>query len=161
MIEETTLYLGLGTNAGNREENLTRAIEALSLALGKCLAVSSFIETEPWGFSSDNRFLNCAAAFTTEKTPLEVLDITESIERSLGRTMKSREGIYHDRTIDIDILLYGDTTVESERLTIPHPLMHKRDFVLIPLCEIAPKAVHAVLGKSVEELCHINRIAAE
>ena len=146
------VFLGLGTNLGNKIENLTRAIEALSLALGTCKAQSSFLETEPWGFESDNGFLNCVVAFDTELTPLELLDTTERIERELGRTVKSTGGNYHDRLIDIDILLYGNTVIESERLTIPHPLMHLRDFVLAPLAEIAPDTVHPTLNKSIAGL---------
>lgn len=148
----TTVYLGLGTNIGNRKENLTRAIEALSLALGPCTAQSSFIETAPWGFDSENAFLNCAVAFETELTPLELLETTESIERELGRTTKSTGGTYHDRIIDIDILLYRSEIVETPRLAIPHPLMHLRDFVLEPLAEIAPHAIHPTTGKSIDEL---------
>ena len=147
-----TVYLGLGTNIGNRKENLTRAIEALSLALGHYTALSSFIETAPWGFDSENSFLNCAVAFETELTPLQLLDTTESIERELGRTTKSSGGIYHDRVIDIDILLYGSEIIETPRLTIPHPLMHLRDFVLEPLSEIAPHAIHPTTGKSIGQI---------
>lgn len=151
------LYLSLGTNLGNKRENLTRAIETLSLALGKCIAVSQFIETAPWGFESDNSFLNCAVAFDTDLAPLELLDITESIERGLGRTQKSNNGHYRDRIIDIDILLYGDNIIVSDRLTIPHPLMHKRDFVLEPLAEIAPETQHPVLHKSIKQLMEENK----
>ena len=147
-----TVYLGLGTNIGNRKENLTRAIEALSLALGRCIAVSQFRGTEPWGFHSENSFLNCAAAFETKLSPLELLDATERIERELGRTAKSHGGNYSDRIIDIDILLYGSMTIDSERLTIPHPLMHLRSFVLDPLAQIAPDTVHPTLGRSIREL---------
>ena len=147
-----TIYLGLGTNIGNKNENLMRAIEELSLALGSCTACSSFIETAPWGFESENSFLNCAAAFETTLTPQQLLDTTERIERELGRTTKSSGGIYHDRVIDIDILLYGSETVETPRLTIPHPLMHKRDFVLEPLAQIAPHTIHPITGKSIEQL---------
>ena len=148
----TTVYLGLGTNIGNRKENLTRAIEALSLALGHYTALSSFIETAPWGFDSENSFLNCAVAFETELAPQELLDTTESIERELGRTTKSTGGTYHDRVIDIDILLYGSEIIETPRLAIPHPLMHLRDFVLEPLAEIAPHAIHPTTGKSIGQL---------
>ncbi len=147
-----TVYLGLGTNIGNRKENLTRAIGLLSLALGHYTALSSFIETAPWGFNSDNAFLNCTVAFDTELTPHQLLDTTENIERELGRTSKSNGGIYHDRVIDIDILLYGSETVSTARLTIPHPLMHMRDFVLEPLAQIAPHTIHPTTGKSIEQL---------
>lgn len=149
---KTTICLGLGTNIGDRKDNLTRAIEKLSLAFGKCQAASSFIETEPWGFESSNSFLNCAVMFKTELSPLQVLDATEEIERELGRTVKSDGGIYHDRIIDIDILLYGREIVKEERLTVPHPLMHKRMFVLQPLAEITPDTIHPMLGKSIKEL---------
>ena len=147
-----TVYLGLGTNIGNKKENLTRAIETLSLALGHYTALSSFIETAPWGFESENTFLNCAVAFETVLLPEELLDTTERIERELGRTVKSTGGTYHDRVIDIDILLYGNETIDTPRLTIPHPLMHLRDFVLEPLAEIAPEVVHPTTGKSISRL---------
>lgn len=151
------LYLSLGTNLGNKRENLTRAIELLSLALGKCIAVSQFIETAPWGFDSENSFLNCVAAFETALAPMQLLDMTESIERELGRTQKSNNGHYRDRIIDIDILLYGDNIIVNDRLTIPHPLMHKRDFVLEPLAEIAPETQHPVLHKSIKQLMEENK----
>lgn len=146
------VYLGLGTNTGNKNENLARAIELLSLALGSPVALSNIIESEPWGFESENRFLNCVAAFDTTFSPTLLLDTTEEIERTLGRTRKSLNGQYSDRIIDIDILFYGNEIIESERLTIPHPLLHKRDFVLLPLQEIAPQLVHPRLHKKIEEL---------
>lgn len=146
------VYLGLGTNIGDKKENLARAIEKLSLALGECKALSSLIETEPWGFDSCNSFLNCTAAFDTGLSPFELLDTTERIERELGRTAKSSNGNYHDRIIDIDILFYGNTIIKSERLTVPHPLMQQRRFVLEPLAEIAPDTIHPVLAKSIKQL---------
>ncbi len=152
MMNTKRVYLGLGTNTGNKNENLTRAIELLSLALGSPVALSGIIESEPWGFESENRFLNCVAAFDTTFSPTLLLDTTEEIERTLGRTRKSLNGQYSDRIIDIDILFYGNEIIESERLTIPHPLLHKRDFVLLPLQEIAPLLVHPRLHKKIEEL---------
>ncbi len=147
-----TVYLGLGTNLGNKKENLARAIDALSLALGTCIAQSQIVETSAWGFKSENTFLNCVVAFDTALTPSALLDTTEQIERELGRISKSQGGHYSDRVIDIDILLYGNKIVDSKRLTIPHPLMHKRTFVLQPLAEIAPRLIHPTLHKSIEEL---------
>ena len=152
MDKGRVIYLGLGTNQGDKEENLKRAIEMLSLALGTYTSLSSFIETEPWGFESQNSFLNCVVAFRTTLPPMELLETTEKIERELGRTAKSNGGVYHDRIIDIDILLYGNETINTERLTVPHPLMHERNFVLTPLCEIAPQAIHPVIGKSIAEI---------
>ena len=147
-----TVHLGLGTNIGEKKENLTRAIEALSLALGNYTALSAFMKTEPWGFDSNNTFLNCVVAFDTTIPPTRLLDITEKIERELGRTTKSTGGTYHDRIIDIDILFYGNEIIESPRLTIPHPLMHLRDFVLEPLVMIAPDVIHPTIGKSISTL---------
>ena len=152
MKETNTVYLGLGTNTGDKRENLTRAIEKLSLVLGCCKGVSTFLETEPWGFDSNNTFLNCVVAFDTTISPTRLLDITEKIERELGRTTKSTGGTYHDRIIDIDILFYGNEIIESPRLTIPHPLMHLRDFVLEPLAMIAPDVIHPTIGKSISTL---------
>ena len=152
MNEKRTLYLGLGTNQGNKEINLTRAIELLSLAFGHCTAKSAFIETAPWGFNSNNTFLNCCIAFYTALQPQQILVTTERIERELGRTTKSTGGTYHDRIIDIDILLYGSETISTERLTIPHPLMHQRLFVLQPLAQIANNITHPTLHKTIGEL---------
>lgn len=152
MEKKTTVYLGLGTNSGDKAENLTRAIEELSSAIGDCTAISSYIETEPWGFNSENSFLNCVAEFKTEKDPIELLNTTEEIERKLGRTVKSVNGEYQDRIIDIDILLYGNEIISNDRLTIPHSLMHQRLFVLEPLAEIAASIIHPTSGKKIAQL---------
>lgn len=152
LMEQKRVYMGLGSNTGNKKENLMRAIENLSLALGSPAALSSIIESEPWGFESKNSFLNCVAAFDTHLCPTRLLDIIENIERQMGRTTKSTNGQYSDRPIDIDILFYGNESINTERLTIPHPLLHKRDFVLIPLYEIAPRLIHPLQQKSIEEL---------
>ena len=152
MNQEDTIYLGLGTNEGNKEENIRGAIEELSHLLGTPTAVATIIETEPWGFQSDNSFLNTVVAFKSTLAPEEILKATQEIELRLGRTKKSIDGCYSDRPIDIDILLYGSRVIESEQLTIPHPLLHKRLFVLQPLAQIAPGLIHPILGKSIAEL---------
>ena len=132
------LYLSLGSNLGDREDMLRRAITLIGERVGKVQCVSSFIETEPWGFQSEHPFLNAACLVLTTLSPLECLDATQQIERELGRRTKSSGGIYHDRPIDIDLLMYDDLQLSTPRLTLPHPHMHERDFVMIPLREILP-----------------------
>ena len=144
----TKVYLGLGTNLGDREQKLQQAIRLIGERVGMVVRQSSFIETEPWGFESDNRFLNAVILCETTKTPREVLRLTQQIEREMGKQKKhatlrsprvdsERPNCkYHDRPIDIDILLYDDLTVDEPDLKIPHPLMYERDFVMIPLREI-------------------------
>ena len=131
-----TVYLSLGTNLGDKEQNLMSAITEIERRIGPIRAQSAFLTTEPWGFESENSFLNAAVRVETDLAPLALLDETQQIERDMGRTQKSVEGKYHDRIIDIDILLYDDLHIQTKRLTIPHPLMYERDFVLIPLREI-------------------------
>ncbi len=121
---------------GDRERNLRKAIRLITDRVGQVTRQSSFIETEPWGYESSNRYMNAAVRCETTKTPREVLLLTQEIERDLGRKTKSVSGGYTDRTIDIDILLYDELTVDEPDLKIPHPLMHQRDFVMIPLREI-------------------------
>jgi 2-amino-4-hydroxy-6-hydroxymethyldihydropteridine diphosphokinase len=130
------VYLGLGSNLGDKEWNLSEAIRLIGEKVGEVLRQSSFIETEPWGFDSENRFLNAVILCQTTKTPREVLEITQQIERDMGRRQKSVSIGYADRTIDIDILLYDDLTIDEPNLKIPHPLMYQRDFVMRPLKEI-------------------------
>ena len=129
-------YLSLGSNLGDRHATMRRAIDMLNAGAGTVDRQSSPIETEPWGFESPNRFLNICVRLTTTLTPEQLLLATQAIERQLGRTMKSDSGQYHDRPIDIDILTYDDLHIATPTLTIPHPLMHERDFVMIPLREI-------------------------
>ena len=135
-----SLYLSLGSNIGDREHLLRRAIALIDERVGTVQRVSSFIETEPWGFQSEHPFLNAACMVLTTLPPEECLKRTQQIERELGRKKKSRNGIYHDRPIDIDLLMYGDVKLSTPTLTLPHPLMHERDFVMIPLREILPSA---------------------
>jgi 2-amino-4-hydroxy-6-hydroxymethyldihydropteridine diphosphokinase len=145
-----TVYLGLGSNLGNREENLARACSIIGGNCGRVLAVSAVYETDPVGFSSDSRFLNAALALETKISPSDLMEKLLEIEASLGRVRSGRG--YSSRTIDIDILLYGNKIIDSNTLKVPHPFMHERLFVLEPLNEIAPDAVHPVTGKRIAEM---------
>ena len=115
---------------------MRRAIEIINGEVGSVDRESSPLETEPWGFESENKFLNMCVRVSTSLSPEQVLDATQDIERRLGRTSKSVGGQYHDRPIDIDILMYDDLHISTPRLTLPHPLMRERDFVMTPLREI-------------------------
>ena len=133
------IYFGIGTNLGNREENLRKAVELLHERVGECIACSSVYRSAPQGFVSENEFANIVAVCQTIHSPEEVLLITQQIEREMGRTEKSVNGVYHDRVIDIDLLqARGDEEIRraGERLTLPHPRMQERDFVMIPLREV-------------------------
>ena len=145
------VYLGLGTNIGNRRGNLVKAAALLAERVGDILALSGFMETEPWGFESENLFLNAAIKMETPLTPDELLSATQAIEREMGREKKS-DGTYHDRVIDIDILLYDNRVIEQPGLIVPHPLMQERLFVMAPLAEIAPFERHPFLGRTFMEL---------
>lgn len=147
-----TVYLGLGTNLGNKEANLRTAIYKLQERIGKQVSLSSFYETAPWGFESDHSFLNAAIGLETNLSPIEILHITQEIEKELGRTKKSVNGSYSDRLIDIDILLYDTLVLQTPELTIPHPLMTERDFVMKPLIEIAGNVIHPTRQKTLSEL---------
>ena len=136
------LYLSLGTNLGDRQSNLDAAVAMIAREVGTVEARSSVIETEPWGFESPNRFLNMAVMVQTDLKPLEVLDKTRQIEKDMGRKTKTGTDGYHDRIIDIDILLYDDLAMDTPELTIPHPRMRQRRFVMEPLAEIAPQIVN-------------------
>ena len=131
-----TTYLSLGSNLGDRKQLLHTAINEIAERVGRIEAISSCIETEPVGFDSVHLFLNMAVRVTTELNPYELLKVLKQLERDLGRTRKSHDGVHYDRTIDIDILLYDNLEVNSEELQIPHPRMWERDFVIRPLKEI-------------------------
>lgn len=136
-----TVYLSLGTNIGNKEKQMNEAIERIEAQIGNVVSRSTFYVTEPWGFESENSFLNAAVKIETELSADEVLKETQNIEREMGRMEKSEEGKYKDRIIDIDILMYGTSIIDSPNLTIPHKFMKERRFVLEPLAEIASEVV--------------------
>lgn len=148
----TKIYLGLGTNLGDREKNLRDAVQEIEKRIGKVISLSAFYETAPWGFVSENTFLNAAMCVETVLTPREVLQATQQIEYKIGRTVKSVGRIYTDRLIDIDILLYDNLILQEEGLILPHPSLHERRFVTEPLAEIAPKIIHPILNKTIQEL---------
>lgn len=145
------VFLGLGSNLGDKEANLRAAIYEIEKRIGKVISLSAFYTTEPWGFTSENTFVNAVCKVDTSFLPMEVLHITQEIEKDLGRIQKSVHGNYSDRSMDIDILLYDDIILHTDQLTIPHPLMCERKFVLEPLAEIAPKLIHPITGKTFKE----------
>lgn len=146
------VYLGLGSNLGDREANLRQAIKLMEQKIGKLVSQSLFYETEPWGFVSEHGFLNAALGLESELAPERILALTQQTEAEMGRLRKSDKGCYADRNIDIDILFYDDLVCNMADLVIPHPLLPERDFVLRPMAEIAPDWVHPVLHKSMLQL---------
>jgi 2-amino-4-hydroxy-6-hydroxymethyldihydropteridine diphosphokinase len=141
----TRVFIGLGANIGRREENLNRALELIGATPGiEVVAVSSFRETDPVGYLGQPRFLNAAAELQTGLSPRELLDRLLGIERELGRTREGRR--FGPRTIDLDLLLYGNETIDEPRLQIPHPRLHERRFVLEPLEELDPQLVVPEFG---------------
>jgi 2-amino-4-hydroxy-6-hydroxymethyldihydropteridine diphosphokinase len=143
-----TVYLSLGSNMGDRQKNLRDAIARLE-SVGRILRISSFYETEPIEFTRQAWFLNCVVAIETEKAPQELMTGLLEIEQDLGRRRARRKG---PRTIDIDIVLFGDIVLNSAALVVPHPAMQQRRFVLEPLAEIASEVRHPVLKKTIREL---------
>ena len=130
-----TVFLGLGANMGNRKRTIRQAINRIEELIGTIERRSALYETKPWGFRSSTLFINACVRCSTELTPRQVLTVTQKIEQELGRTAKSQSGVYQDRMIDIDILLYDDLVLNEPDLKIPHPLIQERDFVMIPLKE--------------------------
>ncbi len=141
---QTTVVLVIGSNKGDREKLLFGALEAIKDRF-KLLGLSSIYESEAWGGVAKGKFLNQVALISTEKSPEEILDIIQGIESDLGRTRKEHWG---DRTMDIDILYFGNEVIQTERLRVPHPFLEQRRFVLVPLAELIPEKKHPITGKS-------------
>ena len=146
--EPVVVYLGLGSNMGNRRDNLDKGLQLLSQReqMGQA---SSIYDTEPVGNPAQPRFLNLVCQIYTRLAPMELLTLVKGIESKLGRTLGESNA---PRPLDIDILFYGNQIVESPKLVIPHPRLAERDFVLVPLAEIAPELVHPISGKTINEL---------
>ena len=144
-------YIGIGSNLGNRQENCLRAIELLQKKGIIVKKRSSLYETEPWGVKDQPLFLNMAIEVETKLNPEALLRILKDVEKEVGRKESTKWG---SRIIDLDILLIDNIVLNKDNLKIPHPLMHKRDFVLLPLCEIAPDIKHPLLKVSIIELCN-------
>jgi len=146
----TVVYIGVGSNLGEREVHIAAAIGRIAeLPKTELVKVSSLIETDPVGVTDQGRFLNGAMELRTDLGPIELLDELQAIENDLGRVRTVRWG---PRTIDLDILLYDNAVIDDGRLSVPHPLMHEREFVLGPFAEIAPDAVHPANGKTAAEM---------
>jgi 2-amino-4-hydroxy-6-hydroxymethyldihydropteridine diphosphokinase len=144
------IYLSLGTNLGRREQHLEAALELIQSRVGTVVSVSRYYESEPWGYSSEYSFYNCCVSLSSALDPLPLLDKLLEIEMEMGR---KREGKgYSDRIIDIDLLLHGDCKMDHPRLTLPHPSMGDRKFVLLPLAEIAPALIHPLTKRTISEM---------
>jgi len=153
------VFLGIGTNLGNKESNLEQAVARIKEYIGPVLKSSAIYETEPWGFQAKDEFLNMVVKIETDLAPSGLLGRILMIESLLGRVRVKEQ--YSSRLIDIDILLFEDMIVNEESLKIPHPLLHERKFVLVPLCEIAPEFIHPVMKKSIADLLEICEDASK
>lgn len=148
--------MSLGSNLGNKRQYLSDALALIGECVGEVDAVSAFYETAPLGFESDNMFMNIACSVVTSLPAIDILELTQTIEKELGRKNKSINQHYSDRCIDIDLVMYGQHVISSPQLTLPHPRFHERLFVLQPLCDIAPEVVHPILQKTIRQLRDIQ-----
>jgi 2-amino-4-hydroxy-6-hydroxymethyldihydropteridine diphosphokinase len=149
---EMTVHLALGSNLGDRQRNIETAYKLIEERVGRVTSSSAFYFSKPVGFASEHDFVNSACEVRTDLNAEELLEAIQGIERDMGRVQKSDSGGYADRIIDIDWILAGERVINTPRLVVPHPRMHERDFVLLPMNEIAPNAIHPLLQKSVREL---------
>lgn len=147
-----SVFLSIGSNLGNKKNNLQEAIDSIKKYNIKTIDVSGIYETEPWGFETDNCFYNIVLKIETVLNALDLLAVILEIENNIGRVRNNENNTYISRKIDIDIVTYDNLIIEIEKLTIPHPCMHKRKFVLMPLQEIEPLFTHPVLNKTIDKL---------
>lgn len=143
-------YLALGSNLGDKRENIYKAISLIAEQIGTILDQSALYTSKPWGFQTPNLFINAVIRVETNFTPQELLKASQNIEKEIGRSQKSSNGQYADRRIDIDILFYDNIILNSTQLTIPHPHILDRDFVLIPLNELSPSFIHPITNKAIK-----------
>lgn len=153
--------VALGSNIGDRAENLRNATQLLAEQAGVVLAESTPCETAPWGFDSPNAFLNSVLVIETALAPVLLLKVTQCIEQQMGRTSKSHGGVYADRIIDIDLIDCGGMVLHTAALTLPHPLAHRRAFVLEPLCQVWPEWQHPLLRRTAAQLLAALRLEKE
>ncbi|MCU6769490.1 2-amino-4-hydroxy-6-hydroxymethyldihydropteridine diphosphokinase [Barnesiella propionica] len=147
------LYIGLGSNLGNRKEHLDKAVLEIKNSVGKIIAVSDYCISEPWGFESKNDFLNAVLAVDTTMHLPDILHKTQEIEKKMGSAVhRKRDGGYADRIIDIDLLASGGEIICNSELTLPHPRMHERLFVMVPFVSVAPGWIHPVFHKTAKDL---------
>lgn len=147
-----SIILALGSNLGDKRQNVTIALGKIEERIGRITSLSALYETTPVGFVTKQNFINCVCEVATDLNIWDVFSSTQNIEKEMGRVTKSIDGHYTDRIIDIDLIMADDLIIRTSELTIPHPLFHTRDFVLAPLCEIAPDQVHPVIGKTIRQL---------
>lgn len=152
MKEQNEVILSLGSNIGDRKENLEQAIAEIEQMFNSHVECSPTYQSEAWGFEANELFLNCCAVFKTDLSPNEVLNLTQSIELKLGRVKKSKNNNYESRLIDLDILYFNSQILKSEKLTIPHPLIYFRMFVVKPLSDIRPLFVDPIKNMTIQQL---------